>query len=132
MPNSGIVTMTAFGASTPANPSTKPRSVILTASQAAVLQNEVSKIPKLSLSARLLLCMEQATVFTVSVKESPHSRAVWVAQAHLCPAPGILAVHGTDVGQPRAGRYCTLKNLVLSYFPKGSINGTKMLFGFCR
>ncbi len=78
------------------------------------------------------MCMENETVFRIVVKSSHGpSKTVWIAEAELCPAPGILYVHGNDVGKPKNSRYCILKSLLLSYFPKGSVNGTSRMLGFC-
>ncbi len=132
MPSTGVVTVTGYGSSSPENPSTQPRSVVLTDSQAAALRRRISEIPTLKQSAEPIICMENDTVFRIAVQgvDGP-SRTVWVAQAKLCPAPGILYVHGNAAGQPEAGRYCTLKNLLLSLFPKGTANVTRKELHFC-
>lgn len=132
MPSTGVVTVTEFGASTPMDGSTQPRAVVLTNFQAATLRNRVSQISTMSVSADSLMCMENETVFTILVK-APHrpSRTVWTARAELCPAPGILYVYSKNVSNPKISRYCILKSLLLSYFPMGSVNGTKRMLGFC-
>ncbi len=132
MPSTGIVTITGYGSSSPANPSTQPRSLVLTDSQAAAVRRRIAEIPTLPQSAGPVICMENETVFRISVKGVPSSpRTVWVAQAERCPAPGILYVHGQSVGRPEAGRYCTLKTLLLSFFPKGSVNATRKELRSC-
>ncbi|GEM_PF-2168511 len=132
MPSTGAVSVTGYGASSPANPSTQPHSVILTNSQATTLRNQISAIPTLSLPTRSLSCVENETAFKIVVKTAQSSpSAAWIAQAELCPAPGILYVHGKDAGGPKIAKYCTLKRLILSYFPKGTVNGTRSGLRFC-
>lgn len=132
MPSTGVVIVTGYGTSSPENPSTQPRSVVLTDSQAAALRRQLSEIPTLKQSAGPIICMENAAVFRIAIKgvDSP-SRTVWVAQAELCPAPGILYVHGKNAGNPEVGRYCTLKALLLSIFPKGTVNLTRRELRSC-
>lgn len=133
MPSTGVVTVTGFGSVGPANPSSHPTSVVLNTVQATVLRNRISEIPSLTLSGTQLLCMENETMFTVTVKARHGDvRSDWVAQARLCPAPGILYVHGTDVGGPKIARYCSAMRLILSYFPKGKVDGTRVALHFCR
>ena len=132
MPSTGIVAVTGYGSSSPMNPSTRPWSVVLTGSQAAALRKSISEIPTLPQSAEPVICMENETVFRITVKGAQSSpRATWVAQAVRCPAPGILYVHGNSVGRPEAGRYCTLKTLLLSFFPKGIANATRKELRSC-
>ncbi len=132
MPSTGIVTITGYGASSPENPSTRPRSVVLSESQAAALRTRVSEIPTLKQPTGRVICMENETVFRIAVKGAQSSsRTVWVAQAERCPAPGILYIHGQDAGKPEGGRYCTLKTLLLSIFPKGTVNVTRKELRSC-
>ena len=132
MPSMGVVIVTGYGASSPVNPSTQPRSVVLTDSQAAALRRRISEIPTMKQSTEPIICMENETVFRIAIKgvDSP-SRTVWVAQAERCPAPGILYVHGKSAGHPEIGRYCTLKTLLLSIFPEGTANVTRKELRSC-
>jgi hypothetical protein len=133
MPSTGVVTLTGFGTISPANPSGDPTSVVLSTSEAALLRNKISTIPSLSMSGTQLACMEQEKMFTITVKAHRGiSRSDWIGQADLCPAPGILYVHGPAVGKPKIARYCSLLSLFLSFFPKGTANGTRMGLHFCR
>ena len=76
--------------------------------------------------------MENETMFTISVSSKLGSSGpVWIARAELCPAPGILYVHGKDVGKPKIARYCSLMGSLLSYFPKGTVKGTRVALHFC-
>lgn len=88
MPSTGVVIVTGYGTSSPENPSTQPRSVVLTDSQAAALRRQLSEIPTLKQSAGPIICMENAAVFRIAIKgvDSP-SRTVWVAQAELSGHP---------------------------------------------
>ena len=132
MPSTGIVAITGYGSSSPMNPSTQPWSIVLTGSQAAALRKGISEIPTLPESAGPVICMENETVFRITVEGAQSSpRATWVAQAVRCPAPGILYVHGHNVGRPEAGRYCNLKTLLLSFFPKGTVNVTRKELRSC-
>jgi len=132
LPSTGTVTITGYGASSAAHPSTQPQTVVLTKSQTTILRNQISAIPTLSLPSRSLSCVENETVFEIVVKSAQGSpKTVWTAQAVLCPAPGILYIYGKDAGTPTISRYCTLKPLVLSFFPKGKVNGTRQGLRFC-
>ena len=132
MPATGVVIVTGYGDSSPTNPSTQPRSVVLTDSQAAALRRQISEIPTLKPSAGSFICMEEETVFRIAIKSADGpARTVWDAQAERCPAPGILYVHGKDAGNPEIGRYCTLKTLLLSIFPKGTANVTRKELRSC-
>jgi hypothetical protein len=79
------------------------------------------------------LCMEQYTVFTIAVGRSQGGAmsTSWLATAELCPAPGILFVHATTGPKSLPVRYCVLKSLVISFFPKGAAAGTRLAFKFC-
>jgi hypothetical protein len=132
MPSTGSVTVTGYGDSSPANPSTQPHSIILTKSQAATLRGQISSIPTLSLSTSSLSCQENETAFKIVVTSVQSSPSVtWTARAQLCPAPGILYVRGNRTGGSDIVRYCTLKRLILSFFPKGTVNGTRSGLRFC-
>ena len=126
MPLKGVVIITGYGGSSPAFPSTQPRSVVLTDSQAAALRRQISVIPTLKLSAGQIICMENETVFKIAIMGiNDPSKAIWIAQAERCPAPGILYIHGKNASNPEIGRYCALKTLLLSFFPKGFANATR-------
>ena len=132
IPSTGIIAVTGYGSSSLLNPSTRPWSVVLTGAQATALRKGISEIPTLPQSAGPVICMENETVFRITVKGVQSSpRATWVAQAVRCPAPGILYVHGHSVGRPEAGRYCTLKTLLLSFFPKGTADATRRELRSC-
>ncbi len=132
MPSTGIVTVTGYEASSPENPSARPQSVVLSDSQAATLRRSISEIPILNQPTGRFICMINETVFRIAVKGAQSSsRTVWVARAERCPAPGILYVHGQFAGKPEGGRYCTLKTLLLSIFPKGTANVTRKELRSC-
>jgi hypothetical protein len=125
MPPTGVVTLTGYGTSPRDNFTIQPRSVVLTGSQATVLRSRISEIPVLTSSVAPVICMEQQTVFKIVVGTSRSSKSLWTALAERCPAPGVLGVHGEGVGAPEAGRYCSLKDTVLSFFPRGVVNVTR-------
>ena len=132
MPSSGIVSVTGYRALSPADIPSYPTTVNLTSSQSGALRNQISAIPRLSLSESSLVCMENEIVFTISVKASQGaSQPLWIAQAHLCPAPGVLYVHDSETGKSKFGRYCSILNLLISYFPQGTVRGTRAALRYC-
>jgi hypothetical protein len=131
MPPSGTVVVTGFGQLSAANPSSEPTSVVLSDAQALALRSAVAALPRLSITPRVLLCMEESTVITIAVGrlQGGVMSTSWLATAELCPAPGIL--HATKGEQPWGVRYCALRSLVSSFFPKGTAAGTRSVFKLC-
>jgi hypothetical protein len=131
LPTSGTIVVTAFGQLTGAGSSSEPTSVVLSSAQAAALRNAVAALPRLSLTPKATLCMEETTVFTIAVRRVRNgvTSTTWRAEAQLCPAPGILH----PIKPPPWGvRYCPLGPLVSSFFPKGTVAATRLVFKLCR
>lgn len=132
MPATGAITITGFARMTAANGSTDPTTVVLTSAQATALRKAISTLPRLIFpGGRPLLCMEQETVFTISVARTQGAAANWVATADLCPAPGLLYIKDSVGPQQAPVIYCNLKTFITSIFPKGVVAGTLSGLKFC-
>ena len=135
MPPTGAVKVTGFGRISAANPSSEPTSVVLSDTQASVLRSAVAALPRLSLPSHDLLCMEESTAFTIAVG-SVHGGVMstsWLAAAEICPAPGVLSVQKTRGPHSVLVRYCSLRSLITSFFPRGiAPAGTRWAFKLCR
>lgn len=132
MPPSGTVVVTGFGHLS-AGPSSDATSEVLSDAQASALRSAVAALPRLSLTPRETICMEESTVFTIAVIRSQGAvtSTFWLAKAELCPAPGVLEVHTTKEPKSLPVRYCALRSLVSSFFPKGAPAGTRSAFKSC-
>ena len=108
-------------------------SVVLTDFQASALRSAVAALPRLSLTPMESICMEISAVFTIAVVRSQGGvpSTFWLAKAELCPAPGVLYVHTTEGPKSFPVRYCALRSLVSSLFPKGAAAGTRSALKFC-
>jgi hypothetical protein len=131
LPSSGTIVVTAFGKITALNGSSEPTSEVISDAQAAALRIAVDALPRLQLTPKAMLCMEEATVFTISVRRSEQGvrSTTWRAAADMCPAPGVL--HPTKP-PPSGVRYCPLGPLIISFFPKGTVAATRLVLKRCR
>jgi hypothetical protein len=130
LPSSGTIVVTAYGQLTGAASSSDPISVVLSNAQAASLRSAVAALPKLPITFKWTICMEETTVFSVAVRR-PHNGVMstfFSAEAQLCPAPGILHPNKPP---PRGVRYCPLVPLISSFFPKGTVAATRLIFKLC-
>jgi len=132
MPATGAISVTGSAHMSAAFGSTDSTTVMLTSAQATALREAISTLPRFTFpGGRPLLCMEQDTVFTISVARTQGEAANWVATADLCPAPGLLYFKDAVDPQQAPVRYCNLKEFITSIFPKGVVAGTLAGLKFC-
>lgn len=131
LPASGSIVLTAYGQLNGADSFGEPTSVVLSDAQAAALRSAVAALPRLPIPSRATLCMEETTVFTIAVRhvEDGVMSTTWRAEAELCPAPGFLHPNKPP---PWGVRYCPLGPLITSFFPKGTVAATRLIFKLCR
>jgi len=131
IPSTGIISVTGYARMTAAYGSTDPTTVVLTSDQATALRQSITSLPRVTLPAKDTICMEEDTVFTISVVRTQGAEVSWVATAELCPAPGLLYIK--DVGSPQQApvRYCALKSFITSIFSKSVIAGTLTGLRYC-
>jgi hypothetical protein len=112
MPTSGVVTLTGFGRTSAMNPSGDPTTVTLTRSQAQRLRQRIATLSNVASGS---ICMEDSTLFVVSVAPGPGQRATWSATGDICPGD-LYVVSGTQhitlVDTP-----CSLRSLIQSLLP---------------
>jgi hypothetical protein len=132
LPATGVISVTGYARMTAANGSTEPMTIVLTRRQVTALRQAIVKLPPPTSSAdKPIVCMEQDTVFTISVTQTKGESADWVATAYLCPAPGLLSIKNASGPQQAAVPYCALRTFITSIFPKDAVAGTRSAFKFC-
>lgn len=132
MPATGVVSVTGYAQMSPAFGSTDSTTVFLTSAEESALRQAISTLPRFTFpGGRPLLCMEQDTVFTISVARTQGAAPTWVATADLCPAPGVLYIKNAADPHQAVVRYCNLKEFIASMFPKGAVAGTLAGLRFC-
>jgi hypothetical protein len=126
MPTSGVVTLTGFARTSDMNPSSEPTSVTLTKSEAQRLR---SRIATLSNAFYGSVCMEDSTLFTLSVAPGPGQRATWSASGDICPGD-LYVVNGTEhitlVDTP-----CSLRSLIVSLLPADKAQASRNALKSC-
>jgi hypothetical protein len=132
LPATGVISVTGYARMTAANGSSEPTTVVLTRRQVTELRQAIAKLPQPpSSSGKPIICMEEDTVFTISVAPTRGGSADWVATAYLCPAPGLLSIKDATGPQQAAVPYCVLRSFITSIFPKSKVAGTRAAFKFC-
>ena len=131
LPSSGTIVVTAYGQLYGDGNSGDQMSVVLSNAQATSLRSAVAALPRIPLSSgRSAVCMEDTTVFRIAVRR--HHDGVmstfYSAEASSCPF-GIL--HPSKP-PPWGVHYCPLGPLVSSFFPKGTVAATRLIFKLCR
>jgi len=130
LPSSGTIVVTAYGQLTGAASSSDPLSVVLSNAQATSLRSAVAALPRLPMTSKVTICMEETTVFRLAVRRLHNGvmSTFFSAEAQLCPAPGILHPNKPP---PWGVRYCPLGPLISSFFPKGTVAATRLIFKLC-
>ena len=132
LPATGVISITGYARMSAMSGSTDPTTVVLTRRQTTALRLAIAKLPQPpSLSDKPMVCMEQDTVFIISVAPTRGASANWVATAELCPAPGLLFIKDATGPQLGAVPYCALRSFITSIFPKSAVAGTRSAFKFC-
>jgi hypothetical protein len=130
LPSSGTIVVTAYGHLFGDGSSSDPTSVVLSNAQATTLRSAVAALPRLPNTSKVTICMEETTVFRIVVRRLHDGvmSTFYSAEAQTCPAPGILH---PNMSPPWGVRYCPLGPLVISFFPKGTVAATRLVFKLC-
>lgn len=112
MPVTGIVTLTGYGKLSLANPSTEPASVTLTKAQALELRSQISSLTNAPTGS---FCMENSTLFTITVAPAKGQNATWTGTGAQCP--GYLTVASPTGYVSLIDTTCPLRNLIRDLLP---------------
>jgi len=126
LPTTGVVTLTGFDKISPMNASSGPVKVELNANQVKKLRNAIALLR----SSPGGLCMEDSTLFQISVSPTATGKAFWSASADECPGQLIVNALGRQVALN--ARSCPFEKLVGTYFPPHSATGTKVGLKVCE
>jgi hypothetical protein len=130
LPSTGTIVVTAYGQLYGDGNSSDPTSVVLSNAQATSLRSAVAALPRLPNTSKVTICMEETAVFRIAVRRLRDGvmSTFFSAEAQLCPAPGILHPNKPP---PWGVRYCPLGPLISSFFPKGTVAATRLVFKLC-
>ncbi len=126
LPTSGVVTVTGYGKLSLANSSSDPSHVVLSASQATKLRSAIAVLR----TSPGGLCMEDSTLYTISVASGANAKQIWSATADECPGNLTVRYGGRQVSLD--ARSCSLERLVGSFFPGGTAGGTTADLKVCE
>jgi len=126
VPTSGVITLTGYGTLSLMKPSSDPVHVKLNVAQARKLRTAISLLR----SSPGGLCMEDATLYKISVARTAKGKAFWSATADECPGQLTVTVHGRHVALD--GRSCSLEKLISRFFPPHSAAGTRSELKVCN
>jgi hypothetical protein len=118
MPTDGTVTVTGFGKTSPADPSSDPSSVVLTHQQSIQLRSAISHLKDMGQNGG---CMEDSIL--LKIKVAKNGKVVWSAIADECP--GGLTITSATSNQILDNRSCAFWNVVDSFFSSVQASGTK-------
>jgi hypothetical protein len=126
LPTSGVVTLTGYGELSLANSSSDPSHVELSASQVTRLRSAIAALR----TSPGGLCMEDSTLYTITVAASANAKPFWSATADECPGRLIITDDGRQVSLN--ARSCPLESLISSFFPPNTAAGTKLDLKVCE
>jgi len=126
LPTSGVVTLTGYGKLSLASPSSEPSGVELSASQVKRLRSTIAVLR----SSPGGICMEDSTLYTISVASTASAKAFWSATADECPGQLTITFDGRQVRLD--ARSCPLESLVSSFFLPHTATGTKLALKTCQ
>lgn len=118
MPTDGVVTLTGYGMTSPANPSSDPTSVVLTHAQALTLRSAIEGLKDLGSNSG---CMEDSLLLKIKIVKD--AKVVWSATADICP--GALTITSATSNAILNNRNCSFWHTVDSDFPAGAATSTK-------
>ena len=125
MPTSGVVTVTGYQTLSLMNASSGPVTVTLNGSQVQRLRTAISQLR----ASPGGMCMEDATLFKISVASTKGTAARWSAVADECP--GVLAVSFKGTHVALNDRSCALESLVSTFFTAPQARGTTTALKSC-
>ena len=125
LPTSGAVTLTGYERLSLMNASSGPVDVTLNASQVQRLRTAISRLR----SSPGGMCMEDSTLYKISVAAKSGATVLWSAVADECP--GTLTVTSKSARVALNDRSCALEHLVSTFFPAKEAQGTKAGLKVC-
>jgi hypothetical protein len=125
LPTSGVVTLTGYEKTSLMNSSSEPVKVVLTSSQVVKLRSAIAQLR----TSPGGLCMEDSTLYKISVTPSDKGDAFWSATADECPGQLNVKTQGHLI--ELNARSCPLETLISSFFPPHSARGTKQGLEAC-
>jgi len=126
LPTTGVVTLTGYDKISLMNSSSGPVKVELNANQVKKLSNAIAALR----SSPGGMCMEDSTLFRISVAPTIGGKAFWSASADECPGQLIVKTHGRQVALN--ARSCPFEGLIGTFFPSHSASGTKVGLKVCE
>jgi hypothetical protein len=126
LPTTGVVTITGYNKLSLERPSSVPFRVKLTTSQTTKLRSDIALLR----TSPGGLCMEDSTLYEISVASKTDGKVFWSAIADECP--GNLTVTSGVSRTALTARSCPLEKLVTSFFPSGQAKGTKLALQTCQ
>jgi hypothetical protein len=126
MPTTGVLTLTAFGRLSSAENSSDATSVVLTRLQAHRLHDIITSLPNVPVGED---CMEDSTLFTITVAPAVGMSATWTATGDDCP--GYLYVTSGTGHISLADTPCSLRSYLLSLLPRGMARATRSSLKVC-
>jgi hypothetical protein len=110
-PSGGTVTVTGYAHPTAMSGSSGPISANPTLAQRRTLAAALAELR----GAPGGLCMEDGTLFTITVRSSVRDNVVWQARADICPGTVVVSWSGHEVALN--GRNCALAHAVRAVLP---------------
>jgi hypothetical protein len=126
LPTTGVVTVTGYDKISVMNPSSGPVRVTLNESESSKLRSAISQLR----TSPGGMCVEDSTLYTISVATKAEGKVFWSAIADECP--GALYVTGQGGRFALSGRSCPLEKLVATFFPAKEAQGTRSGLKVCQ
>ncbi len=126
IPMTGVVTNTGYTTISPIRRSSGVVKVNLTPTETIKLRGAMSLLREVSVN----MCMEDSTLYKISVVSTAGGRVVWSAIADECP--GDLTVTSLGNSVVLDARSCALERLVASYFAANTARGTRAGLKVCH
>jgi len=125
LPTTGVVTVTGFQKLSLMNASSGPVVVTLNASQVRRLSAAISKLR----TSPGGVCMEDSTIYKISLTSTNGAKVTWSAVADECP--GVLRITTKGAQLALNDRSCALESLVSTFFSARAVPGTKAALKVC-
>jgi hypothetical protein len=126
LPTTGVVTVTGYNRISLMNSSSSPVRVELNTSQTKKLRNAIGLLR----SSPAGSCMEDSTLYKISVASKADGKVFWSAIADECPGELIVTSRGSRIAL--IARSCPLEMLVATFFPAREAQGTKSGLKVCQ
>jgi hypothetical protein len=126
LPTAGVVTVTGYDKISLMNSSSGPVRIRLNTSQVKKLRQAI----ELLRSAPGGLCMEDSTLYKISVGSKAGGKVIWSAIADECPGELVVTSNGSRIDLN--ARSCPLDVLVATFFPAREAQGTKSGLKVCQ